>query len=527
MSTNFEYLIIGAGPAGLQLGYYLEKSGREYRILESGEQPGVFFRDFPRHRKLISINKYNTGSDDPEFNMRFDWNSLLSESDEMLFKHYSKKYFPEAENLVDYLRDYAQFFQLKIDYETTIERIEKKKDFLLTDSNGNTYSCKYLVIATGVSKPYIPEISGIELTENYSDVSVDPDDFINQKVLIIGKGNSGFEMADGLMDTTAILHVAGPKSIKMAWKTHYVGNLRAVNNNLLDTYQLKSLNAVLDVHIDKIEKRNDKYYVSYRFVRAEEAQKNIEYDRVITCTGFSFDNEMFSETCKPNLCINDRFPEQTNEWESSNIDNMYFAGVLMHMRDFKKSTSGFIHGFRYNIRALHHMLECKNHKKSWPHKIIDLDSKKIMKIVIDRVNKTSALWQQFGFLADLIVISKEDQNAKYYEELPVDYIHNSEFGRNDSYYVLTLEYGPNHDKMDPFDVDVVRIKQSAIKNTDESHYLHPVLRHFKNTKQIREHHIVENLENEWFHEIHTQPLEQFFKSDIKRIEQELIIGIDE
>ena len=42
------------------------------------------------------------------------------------------------------------------------------------------------------------------------------------------------------------MHVAGPSPLRLAWKTHYVGHLRAVNNNFLDTYQLKSQNAVLD-----------------------------------------------------------------------------------------------------------------------------------------------------------------------------------------------------------------------------------------------------------------------------------------
>ena len=51
------------------------------------------------------------------------------------------------------------------------------------------------------------------------------------------------------METTTHIHVAGPGPIRMAWRTHYVGHLRAVNNNFLDTYQLKSANAILDGHV--------------------------------------------------------------------------------------------------------------------------------------------------------------------------------------------------------------------------------------------------------------------------------------
>ena len=40
---------------------------------------GSFFTRYPRHDKLISINKRFTGKTNKEFNMRHDWNSLLSD----------------------------------------------------------------------------------------------------------------------------------------------------------------------------------------------------------------------------------------------------------------------------------------------------------------------------------------------------------------------------------------------------------------------------------------------------------------
>ena len=55
--------------------------------------------------------------------------------------------------------------------------------------------------------------------------------------------------------------------------------------------------------------------------------------------------------------IRDRFPAQTAEWESVNVPGLYFAGTISQVRDFKRSTSGFIHGFRYAVRALHRILE--------------------------------------------------------------------------------------------------------------------------------------------------------------------------
>jgi len=36
-----DYIVVGAGPAGLQLGYFLERSRRDYVILERGTQAGA------------------------------------------------------------------------------------------------------------------------------------------------------------------------------------------------------------------------------------------------------------------------------------------------------------------------------------------------------------------------------------------------------------------------------------------------------------------------------------------------------
>ena len=95
-TDTVDYLILGAGPAGLQLGYFLQRAGRDYRILERADGPGSFFQTFPRHRTLISINKIYTGYDDPETNLRWDWNSLLSDDPDLLFRRYSDRYLPNA-----------------------------------------------------------------------------------------------------------------------------------------------------------------------------------------------------------------------------------------------------------------------------------------------------------------------------------------------------------------------------------------------------------------------------------------------
>jgi len=519
-SENYDYLVLGAGPAGLQAGYFLARAGRSHLIVESGPAPGTFFTKFPRHRTLISVNKVHTGRPDAERKLRTDWNSLLSAEGAPLFTSYTPRYFPAADDFVRYLADFATKHDLAIRYGTRIVEVTKPDEFVARDAEGGTYRARRLIVATGVTKPYLPDIDGVELAERYVDVSVDPAEFTGQRVLIIGRGNSAFETADNLVETAAVIHVAGPGSLKLAWQTHFVGHLRAVNNNFLDTYQLKSENAVLDGRIVDIRRDEEGYRVRVAFERVHEVIKEIRYDRVVLATGFAFDASIFAEECRPELTINDRFPAQTAQWESVNVPGMHFAGTITQVRDFKKSTSGFIHGFRYGVRALHRILESRHHGVSWPARDLPGTPEAIADAVIDRVNHTSALWQLFAFLAD-VVLTGSDGSVRYLEEVPVDHLHEAvargDFGDVASYLAITLEYGADHDLVNPFDVSAGRTSQQDTRGLD-GRYLHPAVRLFRGGDQIAEHHLTENLENEWDSEaVHRAPLREFLRTHLNPV----------
>lgn len=508
-----DYLVVGAGPAGLQLGYLLERAGSDYLVVEAGDSAGTFFRTFPRHRTLISVNKVHTGWDDPELDLRVDWNSLLSDDPALLFTRYSTKFFPPADNMVAYLNDFAGKHGINVRYGTRITRIARPDgDFVVTYASGEQMRARRVIVATGVTKPYVPPIPGVELVDLYPTVSVDPQDFVNQRVLVIGKGNSALETADNLMETAAVIHVSGPHSLKLAWRTHYVGHLRAVNNNLLDAYQLKLQHAVLDGDVRSIVRDGSGYRVTFAFVRVDEVIKDIYYDRVILCTGFRFDNSIFEDDCRPSLTINDRFPDQTSAWESVNVPDLYFAGTLTQVRDFKRSTSAFIHGFRYGARSLYHHLAARYDERPWPSRAVEVTPEALAEAMLARVNRTSGLFQQFAFLGDLLVVSSD--GARYYEEVPIDYVGQDGFRDARDYFLVTLEYGPDHDKIDPFDISVRRISQSDDEHSDEGHYIHPVVRHYRDGELAGTHHVTENLENEWNRDVHRDPLIAFLGREL-------------
>jgi thioredoxin reductase len=508
---QYEYIIVGAGPAGLQLGYHLEKAGHNYLILEEGSGPGSFFKTYPRHRKLISINKVFTGYDDTEVNLRWDWNSILSDSEEMLFKNYSKDYFPHADTLVRYLEDYARHFKLRVQYDVKVESIGRNEEggFRVRGGDGKEFSCQRLVVATGFKHLYLPDVPGIELAEKYTEMSVEPQDFLNQRVLIVGKGNSGFETADNIIGTAALIHIASPTPIKMAWETKFVGHLRALNANFLDTYQLKLQNAVLDATIKRIEQRDGKYAVFVSYTHASGEEEELLYDRVLLCTGWRFDDSIFEPNCKPTLVINDKFPAQTIEWESVNVKDLYFAGTLMQMRDYKKKQSGFIHGFRYNVQALYHILEQKYHGREWPYASVEARAEDLAHAVLKRVNRTSSLWQQTGYMCDLIAMGDDGEPARYYEDMPADYVHGSAHGENDHYYTVMLEFGKPTGN--PFSINREPVAESAASSS----FLHPIVRRFSRGKLISEHHLLEDLFGEWRKEhVHVQPLIAYFSGEL-------------
>lgn len=81
-------------------------------------------------------------------------------------------------------------------------------------------------MASGLWEPQKAEFPGSELVEGYDSISTDPEDYKDQAVLILGKGNSAFETAQSISRRAHLVHILSSNPVRLAWQTHYVGDVR-------------------------------------------------------------------------------------------------------------------------------------------------------------------------------------------------------------------------------------------------------------------------------------------------------------
>lgn len=87
-------------------------------------------------------------------------------------------------------------------------------------------SFRVILVATGLWVPQKVDFIGSDLVEGYESISTNPEDYKNQAVLILGKGNSAFETAQSILGRASRVHMLSANPVRLAWQTHYVGDLR-------------------------------------------------------------------------------------------------------------------------------------------------------------------------------------------------------------------------------------------------------------------------------------------------------------
>jgi cation diffusion facilitator CzcD-associated flavoprotein CzcO len=202
---SYPVVVVGSGPGGLQVAAELGALGVRHAVISADPAPGGMFRRWPHFQRLLSWTKPFV-TDDPADPLaeRADWNSLLTERPEArsLQRGFmdGTSSFPSRAEMEANLVAFAERAVPDVRYDCAWESTRLVEDgdgarFALTTSGGE-YRARHLVIAVGVAEPWLPPTPGIELASSYQDVRP-AEAYRGQRVLIIGKQNSGFELASG------------------------------------------------------------------------------------------------------------------------------------------------------------------------------------------------------------------------------------------------------------------------------------------------------------------------------------------
>src|SRR4029450_5399219 len=94
------------------------------------------------------------------------------------------------------------------------------------ETTDGVYRTQVLVAAVGVAEPYTPPGSGVEPAIPYADVRP-AESYADHRILIIGKQNSGFELATGLLPWARQLVLVSPSTVKLSVETRTLVGVRA------------------------------------------------------------------------------------------------------------------------------------------------------------------------------------------------------------------------------------------------------------------------------------------------------------
>jgi putative flavoprotein involved in K+ transport len=178
-------IVVGGGAAGLSSAAALARRGIETLVLEQdAELGGTWARRYDR----LHLHTVRGFSGLAHFPIPRHFATYLSRAD-----------------VVAYLKEYARHFDLRIVTEATVRRVRSAADsggWLIETTRADVWRCRAAVIATGqYRQPVVPQWPGREL---YAGRMVHSASYANarpyqgQRVLVVGAGNSGAEIATEL-----------------------------------------------------------------------------------------------------------------------------------------------------------------------------------------------------------------------------------------------------------------------------------------------------------------------------------------
>jgi putative flavoprotein involved in K+ transport len=176
---SFDVVVIGAGQAGLSVGYHLAGRGLDFLIIDGAERIGDSWR-----KRWDSLRLFTPA--------RFD--SL----DGLPFPA-EAHHFPTKDEMADYLESYARKFRLPVRLSTRVERLERRADRYIIVTSRGVIEAKQVVVAMASyqrqDKPAFASELAPDIVQLGSSEYKHPAQLAQGPVLLAGAGNSGSEIA--------------------------------------------------------------------------------------------------------------------------------------------------------------------------------------------------------------------------------------------------------------------------------------------------------------------------------------------
>jgi thioredoxin reductase len=404
---DYGVVVVGSGPGGLQVAYYLSRLGIDHAVISADPAPGGMFRRFPFFQRLLSWTKPHAQlPHSSKAYERYDWNSLVAFEPEhraiMPTLMDGSSEFPARAEMEAGIRLFAEHAGLQVAYETPWQGTSRDGDTYVLHTPAGDYRSRVVIFAVGIAEPLLPETPGIEHAAHYADTR-DAASYADRRLFIIGKQNSGFELASGLLQWASPIILASPRPAQLSVNLHSLGGVRARYLQPWEDADLGGGVFILDAAIERIERHAGGLAVHTR--RTANGEPFVaEVDEVIAATGFR-SPLLDLEGIGVSIFGRSGLPIMTNAYESATAPGVYFAGTIMQgVSGLKKygipANSGAVHGHRYNARLLVDDVAARYFSSPRPRP--EVAAGDTVELLLTAASTAPELWHQKSYLAQAL-----------------------------------------------------------------------------------------------------------------------------